>query len=95
MTVPWIENRTLKEEEKINKYQHIVQSLKIDNPGYDVKQLTFVMDCLGGYSKSLPSSLRSMKFSVREIDNIVLGMQKIIVTEAVSLINRFKVLIKE
>ena len=95
MTVPWIENRESKEEEKVEKYQHIVQSLKIDNPGYDVKQLTFVIDCLGGYSKSLPSSLRLMKLSVREVDSVILGIQKIIVTEAVSLINRFKVLTKE
>ena len=95
MTVPWIDNRDSKEEEKIAKYQHIVQSLKTDNPGYEVKQLTFVIDCLGGYSKSLPSSIRSLKFSSREIDNILLGLQKIIVTEAVSLINRFKVLTKE
>ena len=95
MTVPWIENRETKEEEKVGKYKGIVQSLKIDHPGYTVKQLTFVIDCLAGYSKSLPCSLRESSFTERECEIVLLGMQKIIVTEAVSLMNHFKVLTKE
>ena len=94
MTVPWIQNRGIKEGEKVEKYKRIVQSLKVDNPGYNVQQLTFVIDCLGGYSESLVCSLRMLKFTENECNSILLGIQKIIVTEAVSLINHFKILTK-
>ena len=39
MSVPWIENRKSKLEEKNAKYTDIVQYLKVDNPGYTVKHL--------------------------------------------------------
>ena len=39
MSVPWIENRKSKLEEKNTKYTDTVQYLKVDNPGYTVKQL--------------------------------------------------------
>ena len=38
MSIPWIENRKSKFEEKEEKYINIVQNLKVDNPGYLVKQ---------------------------------------------------------
>ena len=95
MTVPWIENRETKEAEKVEKYRRIVQSLKVDNKEFEVKQLTFVIDCLAGYSKSLPCSLRELGFTERECEVVLLGIQKIIVTEAVSLMNHFKVLTME
>ena len=95
MTVPWIENRETKEEEKVGKYKRIVQSLKLDHQGFDVKQLTFVIDCLAGYSKSLPCSLRELGFTEMECEVVLLGIQKIVVTEAVSLINHFKILTME
>ena len=95
MTVPWIENRETKEEDKVAKYKRIVQSLKVDHQGFDVKQLTFVIDCLAGYSKSLPCSLRELGFTEMECEVVLLGIQKIVVTEAVSLINHFKILTME
>ena len=95
MTVPWITNRETKKVEKVEKYKRIVQSLKVDHLGYDVKQVTFVIDCLGGFSSSLPCALRMLKFNESECNSILLGMQKIILTEAVSLINHFKFYTKE
>ena len=56
MSVPWVENRAKKEIEKADKYINIIQSLKIDHPGYVVEQLTFIMDCLGGFSNELKNS---------------------------------------
>ena len=91
MSVPWISNRKTKLVEKENKYTDIIQSLKVDNPGYQVKQLTFIIDCLGCYSNDLINNLKLMSFTKSEINSILPGLQKIVVTEANSIINRFKV----
>ena len=91
MSVPWISNRESKFVEKEDKYIEIVQRLKIDNPGYEVKQLTFIMDVLGGYSVNLVNSLKCLKFSTRDIDKLLLKMQKIVLTEATSMIRHFKI----
>ena len=91
MSVPWISNRASKFVEKEDKYIEIVQRLKIDNPGYEVKQLTFIMDVLGGYSLNLVNSLKCLKFSTTDIDKILLKMQKIVLTEATSMIRHFKI----
>ena len=90
MSVPWPDNRDAKYDEKQKKYEDIVQRLKIDHPNYDVKQLTFIIDGLGGYSKELVSSLRNL-FDTREVDSILYGMQKIVLTEAVAIIRQFKI----
>ena len=92
MSVPWIENRNCKFEEKEVKYTNIVQNLKVDNPGYNVKQLTFIVDCMGGYSKELRNNLEILGLTGSEIDSILPGIQKILVIEANSVINRFKIL---
>ena len=95
MSVPWIENRRSKLEEKVEKYVNIVQSLKITNPMYKVKQLTFIIDGLGGYSKDLSENLKELKFDKDEIRNIQGGMQKIVLSEASVIIDRFKMLTKD
>ena len=63
MSIPWISNRKSKFIEKEEKYVNIVQRLTIDNPGFEVKQLTFIMDVLGGYSKELVTNLKYLKFT--------------------------------
>ena len=92
MSVPWIDNRATKFEEKEAKYHRVVQNLKIDNPGYKVNQLTFIMDCLGGHSQDLETNLKALKFDTREIENIVAGMQKVILSEAQTISRQFKIL---
>ena len=91
MSVPWMENRNTKFTEKEVKYVDIVQRLKIDCPDFNVKQLTFIIDGLGGYSKELITSLKTLEFDTREIETILYGMQKIVLTEAVSIIRQFKI----
>ena len=91
MSVPWPENRDDKFAENESKYVDIVQRLKIDHPEYDVKQLTFIIDGLGGYSEELLKSLRNLEFDAKEVDSILYGMQKIVLTEAVSIIRQFKI----
>ena len=91
MSIPWISNRKSKFIEKEEKYVNIVQRLKIDNPGFEVKQLTFIMDVLGGYSKELVTNLKYLKFTKIDIDKILLKMKKIVLTEATSIIRHFKI----
>ncbi len=91
MSVPWIENRKSKLEEKESKYVNIIQGLKVDNPGFEVQQLTFIVDCLGGFSKDLPENLALLDFTKKDIDSILPGIQKIVITEANAVINNFKI----
>ena len=91
-SIPWVQNRETKYEEKELKYQGIIQSLRIDYPSYEVRQLTFIMDCLGGFSVSLRNNIRKLGFTVEESKVITYGMQKIIVSEASSLIDMFKII---
>lgn len=65
MSVPWLDNRNAKFDEKESKYVDIVQGLKVNHPGCKVKQLTFIMDSLGGYSKELVESLKCLDFKVK------------------------------
>ena len=95
MSVPWIENRNTKLEDKEGKYTDIVQNLKVDNPGYTVKQLTFIVDCLGGYSQHLRTNLETLGLSKQEVNSILPGIQKILVVEANSVMNHFKILTAE
>ena len=93
MSVPWTENREDKLVEKIDKYANIIRCLKVQNPGFEVEQVTLIIDCLGGFSRSLNDNLKKLTFTVNECKHIVLGMQKIVVSEARSLINCFKMCI--
>ena len=89
MTIPWIKNRESKLKEKQDKYVNIIQSTKV------VLQSTFIVDCLGGYSNDLVDNLTEIGFTRKEIDDILPGIQKIAVTEANALVNRFKVVVME
>ena len=91
MSVPWLDNRNQKFVDKELKYVNIIQRLKIDYPEYNVKQLTFLMDGLGGYSKELVKNLETLKFSITEIDTILYGMQKIVLSEAISMTRQIKI----
>ena len=92
MSVPWVENREIKIIEKTEKYIHILQSLKVEYPEYEVQQLTFIIDCLGGFSKNLKENIKKLGFDDIQCKNIMYGMQKIVLSEASSIMDRFKVL---
>ena len=89
-TVPWVTNRDAKLAEKEDKYKNIIRNLKLQNPGYEVKQLTFVIDCLGGYSKDFKETIRQLGFTKNEEEVITTASQKIVISEARTLINHFK-----
>ena len=79
MSVPWIENRESKLTENIDKY----------------KQATIIIDCLGGFSPSLKSNLKSLNFTTSVINNIIFNMQKVTVSEASAIIDKFKYMTSE
>ena len=95
MSIPWIENRKSKTIEKRDKYAGVIQNLNGDNPGYQVKQLTFIIDCMGGYSNDLIENLKLLELTKNDIDYTLPGIQKIVVTEANSVIKQFKILTME
>ena len=90
MSVPWISNREKKLEEKQNKYKDLIASIKTLYPNYHIEQVTFIVDSLGGYSKSLVDALKSLDFDSVQIQRMLLSIQKIVLTESRYIINRFK-----
>ena len=52
------------------------------------------IDCLRGYSSSFVDALKKVGLSDRECRQIVRNAQKIVVTEGISIMNKFKMLVK-
>ena len=90
MSVPWIQNRERKFAEKEEKYRELVLSMKTLYADYEIKQVTFIMDCLGGYSSSCIEALKDIGFSKYEYERILRNMQKVVITESRYIINKFK-----
>ena len=57
MTVPWINNREVKYQEKNVKYRNVLNKLKLDYAHHEVNQLTFIIDVLRGHSKHLHENI--------------------------------------
>ena len=60
MSCPWIENREKKDEEKLVKYGPLPWELQERYPGYTVHQYNFIMDVLGGWSRTMEEGLRKL-----------------------------------
>ena len=90
MSVPWITNREKKLEEKMLKYRNLIISMKTLYPNYHIEQDTFIVDSLGGYSKSMVDALKKLNFNDDECVRILLNIQKIVLNESRYIINRFK-----
>ena len=76
MTVPWTTNRKEKMKHKESKYVPIQQSLKFENPDYQVDQITLVMDVFGGYGKDLEDNIRKVISDSSTVRSIITNMQK-------------------
>ena len=90
MSVPWISNRDSKYREKVQKYERIRRNLKINNPDHEIDQITLIMDVFGGYSKELGQNIAKIIKSEDEIKNIILKMQKSIMSEISYFSKKFK-----
>ena len=91
MTVPWIANRFEKLEFKEAKYTRIQQSLKLENPGYVVDQITLVMDVFGGYGRDLGENIGKVIGDKKIVESIVTNMQKSIISSSAYLSRMFKI----
>ena len=84
-------NREIKSCEKTEKYAPLRLELKRQFPGYQVKQFNIVMDVLGGYSEKLESTIRSL-VGVKRGKEVLLKMQKVVLSESLNIARFFKVL---
>ena len=84
-------NREIKSCEKTEKYAPLRLALKRQFPGYQVKQFNIVMDVLGGYSEELESTIRSL-VGVKRGKEVLLKMQKVVLSEKLNIARFFKVL---
>ena len=90
MAVPRINNREIKYQEKIDKYQNVLNELKLDHPNYEVNQLTFIIDVLGGHSKHLRVNISKIVKDKARIKRIIYNMQKSVLSSAAHITRKFK-----
>ena len=92
MSVPWIENRDIKYNEKVEKYDGILRKLKREYREYQIEQATFIVDALGGYSTNLKQNIKKLNIDSGVCERILMNLQKVILTEACFIINKFKLI---
>ena len=91
MTVPWTGNRREKFEYKHNKYMNIQHSIQFENPGYEVDQITLVMDVFGGYGMDLTDNIKKVIKTKKLINSVLRNMQKSIISSCATLSRTFKI----
>ena len=91
MTVPWIDYRETKYKLKVGKYQAIQSNLRLEYPGYEIDQVTLVMDVLGGHSKTLVDNIKKVLNDPTEVRNTIRDMQKCVISSAAHLVRYFKI----
>ena len=90
MSSPWPKNRKSKSCEKTEKYAPLRLDLKRQFQGFQVKQFNITMDVLGGYSKDLESTIRTLTGSRSK--EVLLKMQKAVLSSSLSIARHFKVM---
>ena len=83
MSCPWPNNRKSKSCDKTEKYAPLRLELKRQFQGFQVKQFNIIMDVLGGYSKDLESTIRTLTGSRSK--EVLLKMQKAILSIGLSI----------
>ena len=91
MTVPWTTNRKEKVKTKDEKYVNIQQSLKFENPDYQVDQITLVMDVFGGYGRDLIANIRKVVTDSSTVQSIITNMQKSVIASVANVSRTFKI----
>ena len=91
ITIPWMESRKEKYDFKCNKYKQIISSLKFENPGFEVDQVTLVMDVFGGYDKELLTNIGKVIEEKGTVATIVKNMQKSVISSVANLSRTFKI----
>ena len=91
MTVPWMSVRKEKYDYKRGKYVNILNNLKLQNPDYEIDQITIVMDVYGGYDKELIQNIEKIVTTKEDTRTIVQNMQKVIISSLANISRTFKV----
>ena len=91
MNCPWLNNKETQSCKKTEKYAPLRLELKRQFPGYQAKQFNIIMDVLGGYSKELESTIRSLVGVLRGRE-VLLKMQKGVLSQSLNIARYFKVL---
>ena len=88
--VEQIENGNAKCELKENKYVEVRTFLKMDNPEYEVDQITLVMDSFGGFSEHLKINVEKLFSNKVTVMKIIRYMQKSVICSEAHLSRVFK-----
>ena len=88
-TVPWIANRDNKYTYKCRKYEELQSFLRLENPGYEVDQITLVIDVFGGYSGNLQTNIGKM-LNKEETERVIKNMQRSVISSNAHLSRVFK-----
>ena len=86
----WLDNREDRYEEKRSKYNDIMRNIRRVEEGFEVDQITIVIDSLGGFSKSLQENIGKVVEEKKSVDRIVKKMQKAVLCESSRIARCFK-----
>ena len=89
-TITWLNNREERLKEKETKYEGIMRNIRRVEEGFEVDQITIVMDSLGGFSKSLHDNIRKVVHEQKSIERIIKKMQKAVLCESSRIARCFK-----
>ena len=93
-TITWIANREDKFVFKKQKYEEIKTFLRLENPAYQVDQITLVMDVFGGFSYNLREQIQ--KVLDKDIaSRVITQMQKSVISNEAHLSRVFKLRTKQ
>ena len=95
MAVPWINNREVKYQKRNDKYRNVLNKLKLDYPNYEVNQLTFIIDVLGGHSKHLRENISEVIKDKARIKSFVDNMQKSVLSSAAQIARKFNLTVQD
>ena len=74
----------MKYQEMNDKYQNVLNKLKLDYPNYEVDKLTFIIDVLRGHSKHLCENISEIikdKAKIKSIHKSILSSAAHIATK--------------
>ena len=89
-TISWIDIREKRFSEKLQKYENVKRSIKRIEEGFEVDQITIVMDSLGGYSKNLSDNIGKIVKDRKMVKRIISKMQKAVLCESTRIARCFK-----
>ena len=89
-TVSWLDNRDVRYSDKVLKYEDVRRNIGRAEEGYDIDQITIVIDSLGGYSKSLQENISKVVSEPKVVERIITKMQKAVLCESSRISRCFK-----